>query len=83
MKTAYTPIACSLHDELQLRVMRGREVGVLWTDERGRKHERTGRLRDVFSRDGAEFLSFDDGLEVRLDRLVQVDGLAFSAGPGC
>ena len=65
MDARYTPIACGLHDELQLRALRGRPVPLTVTGE-------------------------DSGREVRLDRLVEVDGIAFgspgsgaAAAPAC
>lgn len=82
MTVPYRPIDCGLHDELQLRVMRGRVVEATWTAPDGTPRSRTGRLLDVFSRDGAEYLRLADGTDVRLDRLVSVDGVAFGGG-GC
>ena len=77
MTEPYSPIDCGLHDELQLRVMRGREVGLVWDDATGAIQQRRSRLVDVFSRDGVEYLRLDDGSEIRLDRLREVDGLPF------
>lgn len=77
MTSAYRPIDCGLHDELQLRVLRGRPVRVAWTDEAGTFRRRSATLRDVFTRGGAEYLRLDDDTDVRLDRLTAVDGLAF------
>lgn len=77
MKPTYVPIACGLHDELQLRVMRGRRVELAWRDDEGTLVRTSGRLVDVSSRDGAEYLRLDDDTDIRLDRLVEVDGLAF------
>ena len=34
----------------------------------------TGRLADLYSRDGAEFVIFEEGESVRLDRVLTVDG---------
>jgi len=38
----------------------------------------TGRLVDVFSRDGAEFVKFEQGDLVRLDRVLKVDEVDFT-----
>ena len=81
MTHPYHPIACGLHDELQLRVMRGRTVEVRWVDAAGGVVVRDASLADVFSRDGAEFLRLVDGPDIRLDRLLSVDGLPFSSDP--
>jgi transcriptional antiterminator Rof (Rho-off) len=77
MTDPYSPIDCGLHDELQLRVMKGRAVDVTWVDTTGALRHRTGRLLDVFSRAGAEFLRLEDESEIRLDQLREVDGLSF------
>ena len=37
----------------------------------------TGRLADLYSRDGAEFVMFEEGESVRLDRALTVDGVDF------
>ena len=82
MTEPYSPIDCGLHDELQLRVMRGREIDVTWLDSSGTTRRRTGRVLDVFSRAGEEFVRLDDELEIRLDRLQEVDGLSFRPKSG-
>ena len=38
----------------------------------------TGRLADLYSRDGAEFVIFEEGESVRLDRVLTVDGVDFN-----
>ncbi|MBT8338232.1 MAG: hypothetical protein KJO11_16715 [Gemmatimonadetes bacterium] len=83
MTERYRPIDCALHDELQLRVLRGRDVEVEWTDPTGAARRSVGRVTDVFSRDGAEYLRLAAGRDVRLDRLTRVDGIPFSAGSRC
>ncbi len=77
MSAPYHPIDCGLHDELQLRVLRGRAVDLAWRDPSGETTRRTSVLVDVFSRDAAEYLRLDDGTEVRLDHLIAVDDVAF------
>lgn len=74
----YRPIACSLHDELQLRAMRRSTCSVEWSDESGAPRSIRGVVVDVFARDGVEYLKLDDGLEIRLDRLARVDGVEFT-----
>lgn len=78
MNRPYVPIACDLHDELLLRALRGRPVRVVWRTADGTVRERTDAIRDVVSRGGAEVLILGDGGEVRLDRLVTVDGISFA-----
>lgn len=79
--SGYRPIACGLHDELQLLALKGRPVVVAYRDEGGALRQVTARPLDVSTRDGAEWLALDSGAPVRLDRLVEVDGRPF--GPAC
>ena len=76
----YVPIACGLHDQLQLLVMRGRPVPLVVQDNGGHTRTLEARLVDVLTRDGAEWVVTEDGAEIRLDRLVEVDGHPFAAG---
>jgi len=89
MADPYRPIACGLHDELQLRAMRRIAVTLRYRGDAGGDapegessvRQRAGRVVDVRTRDGAEYLVLDDGAEIRLDRLVEVDGIHF--GDAC
>ena len=77
----YTPIACGLHDELQLRAMRGSRVSLRYLQRTDSGEEATvdttDRVIDVRSRDGAEFIVLEEGAEIRLDHLLEVDGIPF------
>lgn len=75
----YFPIPCALHDELQLLVLRGRIVSLTWRQADGAVASRSARLLDVYTRGSAEWALLDDSTEVRLDRLVEVDGAPFLA----
>lgn len=67
-------------DRLELLVMRARTMDVSYRNEEGRERRLRARLSDLFSRDREEFarLATPGGEErvVRLDHLVQVDGIA-------
>lgn len=76
----YTPIACGLHDELQLLVLRGRPVRLVVRDDTGATRAVEARATDVLARAGAEWLVLEDGTCLRLDRLVEVDGRPFAEG---
>ncbi|MDT8340251.1 MAG: uracil-DNA glycosylase family protein [Longimicrobiales bacterium] len=85
----YRPIDCGLHDELQLRAMRRALVTLRYRPEApadtvgAEVGDRcvTARVVDVHTRGRAEFLVLDSGLEIRLDALLEVDGIAFGAAP--
>ena len=80
----YRPIACTLHDRLEVACLCRQPVAITWRDPDGHGHSATVVSFDVRSRTGAEYLVVDnDGetLEIRLDRLVRFDNLPF-AGDG-
>jgi Rho-binding antiterminator len=74
----YRPIACGLHDELQLRALQRRPVLLRWCEPDGTPRVVTEAIVDVFTRGGAEYLRTAPGTEIRLDRLSEVDGIAFA-----
>lgn len=76
----YEPIDCSLHDRLEALATVGRNCRVVYLDDAGRVRELEGRIVDVFTRSSAEFLEFESGQVIRLDRIESVDGIDFRAG---
>lgn len=81
---SYEPIDCLLHDELEVRATRGTRCAIRFRGEAdGDTREVTDRIVDVFARDGEEFIRLSSGEEIRLDRLVAVDGVAFGSADGC
>jgi len=88
MTDPYRPIACGLHDELQLRALRRSRVTLRYRlpddvapgaagGEGAEVRVVTDRVVDVRTRSGAEYLALASGEEIRLDRLVEVDGIPF------
>jgi Rho-binding antiterminator len=80
MDQAYEPIACALHDRLEAWATTGRSVEIIVRDEHGGERVVVDRLVDVYARGGAEYVRTGAGEEIRLDRLVSVDGVAFGGG---
>ena len=76
----YEPIACGLHDVVEDRIVRRGECEVVY-DEGGERRRYIGRLADVYSRDGAEYVELADGRAVRLDRIAVLDGVEFTPRP--
>lgn len=77
MNHAYRPIDCSLHDELELRALRRTRCRLVYRDESGGELHASAALADLVTRGGEEFLRLADGTEIRLDRIVSIDGLRF------
>jgi Rho-binding antiterminator len=69
----YRPIDCDLHDLLEASATTRETVRVRFLDAEGQQQQRSTRIVDVYSRNGAEYLSLKTGETVRLDRLVAID----------
>ena len=74
MNETYRPIDCSLHDEFELRAVRRVRCELVYRNGSGVEQHRSGRIVDLTTRNGEEYLRLDDGTEVRLDRVIRVDG---------
>lgn len=70
----YRPIDCGVHDELLARATLGRPAELVYVDQNGARRTVTDRIVDVFARNRAEYLKLACGLEIRLDKLVALDG---------
>jgi Rho-binding antiterminator len=69
----YAPIDCSVHDRLEALATLRRPVTIRYRGSDGDGAVASGRIVDVGARSGAEYLRLDSGLELRLDRIVQVE----------
>ncbi len=75
MTDDYQPPSCDFHDVLEDHAVRKVRTELRWRDaESGERRETITLITDVFTRDGAEYLTTGDGDEIRLDRLEAVDG---------
>ncbi|MHB0971817.1 MAG: Rho-binding antiterminator [Thermoanaerobaculia bacterium] len=71
-RNEYEPVACDYHDQLEAAAVRRREVEIEFAQHGVTQRER-GKIDDVFSREGAEFVRFaaDNGeVEIRLDEII-------------
>ena len=68
----YEPVSCDYHDELEAAAMHRKEVEIEFDLEGATQKER-GKVEDVYTANGAEFIRFasDAGpLEIRLDHII-------------
>ena len=76
--TDYQPINCEFYDLLESAATRRQRIVVDYRDEAGQSASTTAVIVDVRSKDGAEYLYADNGVVIRLDRLLAVDGKKLS-----
>lgn len=70
----YEPVSCDYHDELEAAAMHKKNVELEF-DLEGVTQKGRGRIADVYTANGAEFVKFDsdDGqLEIRLDQIISM-----------
>lgn len=73
--TDYRPIDCGYHDELQLIALRKMMVPIVYRKPDGKQVAIESKIADLYTREGEEFLLLPTSEEIRLDRLVSVNGL--------
>ena len=71
----YHPIDCNFYDELTLRAMRRTAVEIRYAGESGGEHTARAVVEDVFTRGEEEYMRLNDDQEIRLDRILAIDGL--------
>lgn len=70
----YEPVSCDYHDQLEAAAMHKSEVELEFELAGVTQHER-GKIEDVYTADGAEFVRFasESGpLEIRLDHIISM-----------
>lgn len=68
----YPPVACSVYDDLGLRLMRGAASRLVVEGDDGPETLET-TIDDLYTQGDAEYLRLENGRIVRLDRVVEVD----------
>ncbi|MGZ8868883.1 MAG: Rho-binding antiterminator [Thermoanaerobaculia bacterium] len=70
----YEPVSCDYHDQLEAAAMHKKEVELEF-DLGGVTQKERGRISDVYTANGAEFIRFeaDSGeVEIRLDQIISM-----------
>lgn len=70
---AYEPIDCGFHDELLSWATLRRPVEIAHRNDLGEETVIQGRIADVYTKNGAEFVKLENGDIIRLDMLVRVE----------
>ena len=78
---SYIPVNCEFHDYLEEFAMRRKQLNVNYLDETGVAQQREAVITDVFAKEGADYMTLSTGELIRLDRLIEVDGIRLDAFP--
>jgi Rho-binding antiterminator len=70
----YHPISCSFHDLLEAHATSGKTVQIRFRDAAGAEQARHAIIKDLFARDGVEYLLMSTGETLRMDEIIEVNG---------
>jgi Rho-binding antiterminator len=70
----YQLVSCSFYDELEALATLRRICTIFYRTETDEEIRVEGRIVDLYSVNKIEFMKLQDGTEIRLDRLISVDG---------
>lgn len=71
----YKPIDCSFHDVLLAKATRKEKCRFVFALAADDVRHIEGKILDVYTKAGEEFMQLDNGQTFRLDSLKQLDGL--------
>ncbi len=77
----YKPIDCNLYDYLEAWATTRKNSTVVYSDE-GENKSAEGLIKDLYIKDKVEYMKLNDS-EIRLDALLKVNDVDFSAGESC
>ena len=76
----YHPISCDFHDRLEAHATTRKPARIVFRDADGAVQLLSAAITDVYAKDGADYLTTSTGDTLRLDQLIEVDGVKLAAG---
>ncbi len=70
----YKPVSCDFHDELEAMATMNKTCDIRFKGENDGVSSIKARIADLYTQDHVEYLKTDSGVEIRLDKLIEVDG---------
>ena len=70
----YKPVNCDFYDELEALATLKKESEIVFRADNEAKSVIRGRILDLYTRDRVEYMKLNNGLEIRLDRIIEIDG---------
>jgi Rho-binding antiterminator len=72
---SYQPIDCNYYDRLEAWATMKTVCLLVFLDDNDVRQEVSGLIADLYTLNKAEYLRMDNGLTLRLDRLLSVNGV--------
>jgi transcriptional antiterminator Rof (Rho-off) len=73
----YKPVSCDMHDRYEAAAVKKQDVELEF-DLDGRPHRERGKIADVYSSDGKEFVKFmspSGAVDIQLDHIIDMHEL--------
>jgi Rho-binding antiterminator len=74
----YIPVSCDFHDELEALATLRQDCQIVYRNEADEVVEVNDRIVDVYAANHADYMKLRNGTEIRLDRVVSVNGKTVS-----
>ncbi|EAY24555.1 Rho-binding antiterminator [Microscilla marina] len=73
----YNPINCSLYDYLEAWAVTQTPCKVTYLDAQNKEAYFTKTIVDLYIKDKVEYVKWNDGSSLRLDQLIEINGVRF------
>lgn len=70
----YQPISCDYYDELEIVAMRQTVAEIIFKNEKEEEITISTKIKTLQTRNSEEFLILENGDEIRLDKLLSMNG---------
>lgn len=71
----YQPISCSFYNRLENLAALEKPVPLVYLSDQGTESFPAAIIEEMYMREKVEYLRLQGGLEIRLDRLLSVNGI--------
>ena len=79
MPLPYIPVSCELYESLEERAIGGQRCNILYRDVSGNVARMQDRIMTLSAQDKVEHMHLAGGAVIRLDALIELDGVALPA----
>jgi Rho-binding antiterminator len=78
-ESKYISVACGLYESIELAVIRKSMIRLNYKTSDGNLSEISDQPINLISKNKAEFVLLKSGLEIKLDKILTIDGITFDS----
>lgn len=72
--SAYIPIDCNYYDKIEETIILKKTVQLVYLDDSGQEQSLQTKLADTHNKNGEEFVLLPDRSQIRMDKIISIDG---------